>query len=57
MLDNTPKKATEPYIRNLNHAPLPTESTLKRRKSIPFQLVRFAVSNLRLALMVFGGKH
>ncbi|NNN14097.1 MAG: hypothetical protein HKL81_10175 [Acidimicrobiaceae bacterium] len=33
-------------------APLPTRKTLKSRKNIPFQIVRFAVFNIRMLKMV-----
>lgn len=36
-------------------APLPTAATLRRRKSLPVQLVRFALINLRMMRMVRKG--
>lgn len=36
-------------------APLPTSKTLRRRASLPLQLVRFAVLNLRMLRMVAKG--
>lgn len=33
-------------------APLPTERTLRRRTSMPVQLLRFAMINLRMLRMV-----
>ena len=36
-------------------APLPTPATLRQRTSIPIQLVRFAVINLRMIKMVRKG--
>ena len=36
-------------------APLPTPATLKQRTSIPIQLIRFAVINLRMIKMVRKG--
>lgn len=38
-------------------APLPTERTLRRRRSLPAQLVRFALINLRMIRMVRKGHH
>lgn len=42
---------------DLSKAPLPTAATLKRRQSIPLQLVRFAVFNGRIMRMVRKGHH
>lgn len=36
-------------------APLPTAKTLRRRSSLPLQLLRFAVLNLRMLRMVAKG--
>jgi hypothetical protein len=36
-------------------APLPTRATLKKRTSLPVQLVRFALINLRMLRMVRKG--
>lgn len=44
-------------VADLSKAPLPTSSTLKRRRSIPFQLTRFAVFNARIMRMVRKGAH
>ncbi|MGV8967562.1 MAG: hypothetical protein ACOH2F_14945 [Cellulomonas sp.] len=38
-------------------APLPTVRTVRRRKSLPVQLVRFALINLRMIAMVRRGHH
>ncbi len=38
-------------------APLPTERTVRRRKSLPVQFVRFALINLRMIAMVRKGHH
>ncbi|RNE49819.1 hypothetical protein [Corynebacterium alimapuense] len=43
-------------IVDVSGAPLPTASTLRGRRCVLIQLGKFIVSNLRLALMVFGGK-
>ncbi|MDV3220799.1 hypothetical protein [Intrasporangium sp.] len=42
---------------NLRTAPLPTERTLRMRKNLPFQAVRFAAFNLRILRMVVKGHH
>jgi hypothetical protein len=42
---------------DLSKAPLPTEQTLRRRRSVPFQLTRFAVFNARIMRMVLKGDH
>ncbi len=33
-------------------APLPTKKTLRSRKNIPFQILRFAAFNIRMLRMV-----
>ncbi len=42
---------------DLRRAPLPTAATLRRRRSLPFQLTRFAVFNTRIMRMVAKGEH
>lgn len=42
-------------IADLSKAPLPTEQTLRRRRSLPIQLTRFAVFNTRMLKMVVRG--
>lgn len=42
---------------DLSGAMLPTDATLRRRHSIPVQLVRFAVFNLRMIRLVLKGGH
>lgn len=37
-------------------APLPTKSTLRRRRCIPIQLVKFALLNLRIMSIVVREK-
>lgn len=39
------------------NAPLPTPRTLRSRKSIPHQIVRFCLFNLRMLRMVAKGHH
>ena len=41
--------------RAIQAAPLPTKRTLRRRASVPIQLVRFAVLNARMLRMVAKG--
>lgn len=36
-------------------APLPTNRTLRMRRNVPFQLLRFAAINLRMAGVIFRG--
>jgi hypothetical protein len=38
-------------------APRPTASELRARKSVPIQLWRFAILNLRMVAMVTKGHH
>lgn len=38
-------------------APLPTEKTLKARKSVVIQLWRFIAINFRMVRMIFKGNH
>ncbi|HMU37182.1 MAG TPA: hypothetical protein PKA04_10150 [Marmoricola sp.] len=40
---------------DLSKAPLPTERTLKRRRSLPVQFTRFVVFNARMLRMVAKG--
>ncbi|MBS2936357.1 hypothetical protein KDN32_01210 [Nocardioides sp. J2M5] len=42
---------------DLSAAPLPTGRTLERRRSVPVQLARFAMFNLRIMRMVRSGHH
>lgn len=39
--------ATQP-VADLTRAPLPTQATLRRRRSVPFQVGRFVAFNLRI---------
>lgn len=43
-------------VADLTKAPLPTEGTLRNRRSIPVQMVRFALTNLRMGRLAFS-KH
>ena len=42
-------------VADLSKAPMPTAKTLKMRRSIPFQLTRFALFNVRIMKMVAKG--
>lgn len=44
-------------VADLSTAPLPTEQTLRRRRNLAFQAVRFAVFNARILRMVLRGDH
>lgn len=48
---------SEQPVADLTKAPLPTAGTLRRRRSIPYQLTRFAVFNARIMRMVLKGSH
>ena len=50
--------AAEPQpLADLSKAPLPTEKTLRRRRSLPYQLTRFVSFNARIMRMVLRGDH
>lgn len=42
-------------VADLSRAPMPTAKTLRRRQSIPLQLSRFVVFNVRIMRMVRKG--
>lgn len=44
-------------IADLSRAPLPTESTLRKRRSLPLQALRFAAFNARIVRMVRKAHH
>ncbi|MBT9274895.1 hypothetical protein KMZ32_12515 [Phycicoccus sp. MAQZ13P-2] len=44
-------------VADLSTAPLPTASTLRKRRSLPLQIVRFAVFNVRIMRMILKGHH
>ena len=51
---------TDPYAladETIQSAPLPLPKTLRRRASLPFQLWRFALINLKIVKMVTKGHH
>ena len=47
----------DPTTESIAQAPLPTKRTLRARKSIPRQIVRFAVFNVRMLKMVTKAHH
>ncbi len=53
-MTETPAPADVP-VADLSTAPLPTPDTLRKRRSIPLQLTRFAVFNARIMRMVLKG--
>ncbi len=56
MTDKTPAPpAPGGPVADLSKAPLPTDDTLRKRQSIPLQLVRFAAYNVRIMRMVVKG--
>ncbi len=44
-------------VADLSKAPLPTEGTLRRRRSLPLQAVRFVSFSARIMRMVHKGHH
>lgn len=44
-------------VLDLSAAPLPTPKTLRRRRSLPAQLVRFGSFNLRILRIVISSEH
>ena len=42
-------------IADLSGSPLPTEKTLKMRKNLPFQFMKFLAFDLRIMRMVMKG--
>ena len=45
----------DPVTVSIAAAPLPTEGTLKRRASLPFQLYRFLAINLKMVRVIRRG--
>ena len=43
--------------RSIADAPLPTARTLRRRKSLPYQITRFVAFNFRMMKMVTRAHH
>ncbi|WBT09675.1 hypothetical protein PAB09_05050 [Corynebacterium sp. SCR221107] len=50
-------QGSESFIAQLDHAPLPTEATLRRRTSVCFQFFRFVLNNLKLGYLTLFAKH
>lgn len=44
-------------VADLSRAPLPTEGTQRKRRSLPRQAIRFALFNLRMIRMTLKGHH
>ena len=44
-------------MEDISRAPLPTEKTLKQRRNILFQILRFAAINLKMIKMIRKGHH
>ena len=42
---------------SIAHAPLPTEKTLRQRKNVFLQFIRFAAINLKMIKMIRKGHH
>jgi hypothetical protein len=42
---------------SIARAPLPTEKTLKQRKNLPIQFMRFCAINLKMIRMIRKGHH
>ena len=42
---------------SIARAPLPTEKTMRMRKSLPIQVVRFIAINLKMIKMIRKGHH
>ena len=43
--------------RSIAEAPLPTQKTLRQRKNVPFQVLRFIAFNIRMLKMVTRAHH
>jgi len=55
MNDPTPL-AGQPVL-DVSRAPLPTEKTLRMRRNVPFQFLRFVAFDARIMRMVLKGHH
>lgn len=55
--DGAPRGDSQQPVADLTKAPLPTSQTLRRRRSLPYQVTRFAVFNARIIRMVRKGRH
>ncbi len=54
---STMDETTPQPVADLSRAPLPTASTLRKRRSLPLQAVRFVAFNARILRMVLKGHH
>ncbi len=55
---NTPEPVGEPQpTADLSSAVLPTDATLRRRQSIPIQMARFMLFNVRMLRLVLRSGH
>ncbi len=56
-MTNTPEStpALPAVVADLSGAPLPTTQTLRQRRSLPFQALRFLTFNTRIMRMVLKG--
>ncbi len=51
-----PAGGGDPIV-DLSKAPLPTTKTLRTRRNVPFQFLRFVAFDLRIMRMVIKGHH
>lgn len=56
MSDHITPSQPEP-VADLSKAPLPTEKTLRMRRNLPLQFLRFVSFDLRIMRMVAKGHH
>lgn len=56
MTDHATAPASQPLL-DVSRAPLPTDKTLRGRRSLPFQFTRFLAFNARIMRMVAKGHH
>lgn len=54
---NTVRPNCDQPVVDLSAAPLPTAQTLRKRASVPAQLLRFVSFNIRIMRFVLGDKH
>lgn len=47
----------EDFNESIARAPLPTAKTLKQRKSLPIQVMRFIAINMKMIKMIRKGHH
>lgn len=56
-LKTIPEETMKDIEARIAAAPLPTDQTLRRRRSLGFQFTRFVAMNLRIVKMVIRGHH